>query len=125
MVYSRVTSRSGSEVVSDDEGRRGLDLGGSAVEAADGSSRGRTLGVKEASGMAATVPRGSTAPPSADSPEGGASDPGSASGGTAASGSSGKVLRRLHHAGEHCLCGRSSITRHVDESRRPARVHVV
>ena len=79
MVSSRVTSRSGSEVVSDDEGRRGLDLGGSAADAACDSSRGRTLGVREASGAIATVPGGSSAPPSAMAPEGGASGPGSAS----------------------------------------------
>ena len=45
MVSSKDTSRSGSEVVSDAEGSRGLDLGGSTEEVASDSSRGRTLGV--------------------------------------------------------------------------------
>ena len=64
MVSSKVTSRSGSETVSDAEGSRGLDLGGSAEEVASDSLRGRTLGVSPgtSTGTIATVPGDGSAP---------------------------------------------------------------
>ena len=99
MVSSKDTSRSGSEVVSDAEGSRGLDLGGSAEEVASDSLRGRTLGVSPgaSAGAIATVPVDQPTPPSASLPEGGLDDSGGGSNGSAAgSGFSGTASGGSH-----------------------------
>ena len=83
---------SGFVVVSDVEGNRGLDLGGSATEVPSDSLRGRTHGVSPgaSAGAVAAIPGGRSTPPSAKLPEGRSDDSvGGFDGGAAGSGSSG------------------------------------